>query len=67
MQEHGDRPEPPDRTQTLDVPPYLVWFAVPPFIGAFVIADIDPNAGLALLACMTIMAVVLKVLIRVAR
>jgi len=45
-------------------PPYLVWFGIPPFVTAFVLAAVDPFAGLALLACMAIMAIVLHVLPR---
>jgi hypothetical protein len=46
------------------VPPYLVWFGIPPFVTAFVLAAVDPFAGLALLACMAIMAIVLRILPR---
>jgi hypothetical protein len=42
------------------VPPHLVWFGIPPFVTAFVLAAVDPFAGLAVLACMAIIPHVLS-------
>ncbi len=58
-QPHGSPP--------LRVPTYLAYFAVPPFLTAFVLAAIDPFTGLVLLACMTIMVIVVNILLRHAR
>ena len=58
-----DRPR-PHRSEPHRVPPYLIYFGIPPFMAAFVVAVLDPLAGLALLACLTIMTVVLNVLLR---
>jgi hypothetical protein len=46
------------------VPRYLIWFAVPPYLAALVIAAIDPMAGLALLASLMIMVVVPTIVLR---
>jgi hypothetical protein len=46
------------------VPPYLVYAGIPPMIAAFVLAAIDPFGGVALLACWTIMVIVLNVVLR---
>jgi hypothetical protein len=48
-------------------PRYLIWFGIPPFLMAFVIASLDPMAGLALLACLATMVIALSVLFRLER
>lgn len=44
---------------------YLMFFAVPPVITAFVLSAIDPMAGMALLTCFVVMALVLRGLLGV--
>ena len=46
---------------------YLMLFAVPPVITAFVLSAIDPMAGMALLTCFVVMALVLRGLLGVER
>jgi hypothetical protein len=46
---------------------YLMFFAVPPVITAFVLSAIDPMAGMALLTCFVVMALVLRGLLGVER
>jgi hypothetical protein len=69
MRMHGDegRPGALDRSrgqgsQRYRLPTYLVYFGIPPFVTAFVLTAIDPFAGLALLACMVIIWIVLMLL-----
>jgi hypothetical protein len=63
MHEHLRRPDASDRSQPHGTLGYLVYFAVPPYLAAFVIAAVDPRAGLALLATFMIIVVVLNVLL----
>ena len=46
---------------------YLMFFAVPPVITAFVLSAIDPLAGMALLTCFVVMSFVLRCLLGVER
>ena len=46
---------------------YLMFFAVPPVITAFVLSAVDPMAGMALLTCFVVMALVLRSLLGVER
>ena len=50
-----------------DLPRYLIHFAIPPFLTALVLVSIDPLVGLALLPCMAVMVIVLKLLFRYER
>jgi hypothetical protein len=70
---HGNAPRPggldrsePHDSQRHGVPPYLVFFGIPPFLAAFVVTALDPMGGVALLACLTVMVIVLNVLQRYA-
>ena len=55
-----------DQSVPITVPPYLLWFAVPPVITTFVLSAIDPMAGMALLTCFVVMSVVLRCFLRIA-
>jgi hypothetical protein len=46
---------------------YLMFFAVPPVITAFVLSAIDPMAGMALLTCFVVMSLVLRGLLGLER
>ena len=48
----------------LEVPRYLVYFGIPPYIAAIVVSIIYPMAGLALLLVLIVMVVTLKLLSR---
>jgi len=56
-----------DPSVRADIPPYLLRFAVPPVIAACVLSAIDLMAGMALLTCFVVMAVVLRCFLRVER
>jgi hypothetical protein len=47
------------------VPSYLPYFAILPIIATFVLSAIDPMAGMALLTCFLVMALVLRFFTRV--
>jgi hypothetical protein len=50
-----------------DVPSYLVYLAIPPFLAAFLVGYLDPLAGIAMLVCLAVMVIVLNVLLRFGR
>ena len=47
------------------VPSYLLYFAALPIVATFVLSAIDPMAGMALLTCFLVMALVLRFFTRV--
>ena len=47
------------------VPSYLLYFVILPIIATFVLSAIDPMAGMALLTCFLVMALVLRFFTRV--
>ncbi len=51
-----------DSSVRVVIPRYLIYFAIPPIVTAFVISVVDPYAGLAMLANVAVMAVVLRIL-----
>lgn len=44
------------------IPRYLICFAIPPIVTAFVLSVVDPYAGLAMLANVAVMAIALRIL-----
>ena len=44
------------------IPRYLIYFAIPPIVTAFVLSVVDPYAELAMLANVAVMAMVLRIL-----
>jgi hypothetical protein len=66
MQEQQRRAFTVDGSAPDSSPRYLIYFGIPPVITAFAVASLDPMAGLALLACLTVMVIVLKLLFRFA-
>jgi len=61
---HDQRQKAVIPVEALEVPSYLIYFGIPPYIAAIIVSTIYPMAGLALLAVLAVMVVTLKLLFR---
>jgi len=48
--------------EALQFPSYLIYFGIPPYIGAIIVSTMYPMAGLALLTVLAVMVITLKLL-----
>ena len=67
MQELRPHPRATDARARPAVPPYLIYFGIPPFVAAFVLTVLDPFAGLTLVVCLTVIVITVNIVMRFSR
>jgi hypothetical protein len=49
------------------VPPYLIYFGIPPFVAALAVSALDPFAGLTLVVCLAVIVITVNIVMRYCR